>query len=62
MDPKEIVKEWIFEELGKRGKKGTDKEYRKVVNELPDLVTRRDIENIVGRLFPHHDDGGGTLG
>jgi competence CoiA-like predicted nuclease len=49
-DPKDMVKEWIYEELERQGKEGTLEEYIKVADELPDLIGYRDIVRIVSRM------------
>lgn len=49
-DPKDLIKEWIYEEFIQQGKKGTPEEYDKVVRELPEFVSREDVKRIVGSI------------
>lgn len=49
-DPKDMIKELIYEEFMRQGKKGTPEKYEKVVSELPEFVSREDIKRIVGSI------------
>lgn len=57
IDPEDAIKEWIYEELERQGLEGTNEEYGKVVDELPEMVTRSDVEKIVAQLFPKEKKG-----
>ena len=50
-DPKDIIKDWINEELERQGREGTPEEYAGVVEELPEFVDRGDIKRIVEKVL-----------
>jgi len=51
-DPADIIKEWIWDELEKiLNREPTTEDFEKVVQELPEFVSREDIRRIVARLF-----------
>jgi hypothetical protein len=50
-DPKDIIKDWIYEELEARlGRGATFEDYERVVDELPKFVSREDIRRIVEKI------------
>jgi len=50
-DPKDIIAEWICKELEALGREGTFEEYQKVVENLPEFVTREDVRRIATEIF-----------
>jgi len=50
-NPKDIIAEWIYEELEALGRGGTFEEYQKVVENLPEFVTREDVGRIAAEIF-----------
>jgi hypothetical protein len=50
-DPKVVIAEWIYEELEALGREGTFEEYQKVVENMPEFVTREDVRRIAAEIF-----------